>query len=116
MPQSTRERGVRMFQKKDIIFSESIGVCRVDDVTKITMRVGESPMYYVLRSHYDKSKVCYIPVENHQVTLRELRSREELENLLKDTEAKMLPVTEQGEAAYVLGITIDELLGVVEDE
>ena len=104
-----------MFQKKDIIFSESIGVCRVDDVTKITMRVGESPMYYVLRSYYDKSKVCYIPVENHQVALRELRSREEMEDLLKSTEAKLLPATEQGEAAYVLEITLDELLGTLED-
>lgn len=101
-----------MFQKKDIIFSESIGVCRVDDVTKITMRVGESPMYYVLRSYYDKSKVCYIPVENHQVTLRNLRNREEIENLLKTTEAKLLSPPEQGEAAYVLGVTTDELLDV----
>lgn len=105
-----------MFQKKDIIFSESIGVCRVDDVTKITMRVGESPMYYVLRSYYDKSKVCYIPVENHQVALRELRSREELEDLLKGTAAKQLPLPEQGEAAYVMGLTLDELLDVAEED
>lgn len=105
-----------MFQKKDIIFSESVGVCRVDDVTKITMKAGESPMYYVLRSCYDKSKVCYIPVENHQVTLRELRSKEEIEGLLKKKEAKLLSELEQGEAAYVLGITMEELLGVTEEE
>lgn len=104
-----------MFQKKDIIFSEAIGVCRVDDVTKITMRVGESPMYYVLRSCYDKSKVSYIPVENHQVTLRELRSKEEIEQLLENTEAKQLSELEQGEAAYVLGVTLDALLGKTEE-
>lgn len=100
-----------MFQKKDYIFSDSIGVCRVDDVTKISMKAGESPLYYVLRSHYDKEKVCYIPVEGHQVTLRELRSKEELLALLAQTEAGALSAFEQGEAAYVLGISVEELLG-----
>lgn len=100
-----------MFQKKDYIFSDSIGVCRVDDVTKISMKAGESPLYYVLRSHYDKDKVCYIPVEGHQVTLRELRSKEEISEMLAQKKAEELPKLEQGEAAYVLGISVEELLG-----
>ena len=99
-----------MFQKKDYIYSESVGVCRVDDVTKISMKSLESPMYYVLRSHYDKSKVCYIPVEHHKVALRPLRSREEIEKLLEHTDASTLSIEEQGEAAYVLGMTMEELL------
>lgn len=105
-----------MFQKKDYIFSESIGVCRVDDVTRIHMRVGESPMYYVLRSYFDKSKVCYIPVENHQVALRELRNKEQIEMMLSKQDVKMLPEPEQGEAAYVLGITLQELLKEPEED
>lgn len=92
-----------MFQKKDYIFSESLGVCRVDDVTKINARGGESPMYYVLRSHYDKSKVSYIPVEGHQVSLRELRTKEEIEALLANTPKEKLTKEEQGEADFVLG-------------
>lgn len=105
-----------MFQKKDYIFSESTGVCRVDDVTKINMKVGETPMYYVLRSHYDKSKVCYIPVENHQVTLRELRSKEEITALLQEKDVHALSDIEQGEAAFVLGIPLKELLGTQQEE
>lgn len=105
-----------MFQKKDYIFSEALGVCRVDDVTKISMRVGETPLYYVLRSHFHKSKVSYIPVENHQVTLRALRSEEEIRELLKQTEAKDLPELVLEEAAYVLGTTVQALLGETEEE
>ncbi len=101
-----------MFHKKDYIFSESIGVCRVDDVSKINMRAGETPMYYVLRSYYDKSKVCYIPVEHHKVALRKLRTKEEIEAQLASVDVKTLPETLQGEAAYVLGMSLSELLGV----
>ncbi len=100
-----------MFQKKDYIFSDSVGVCRVDDVTKISMKAGESPLYYVLRSYYDKDKVCYIPVEGHKVSLRKLRTEQEIKELLKETGAAELPALEQGEAAYVLGISLEELLG-----
>ncbi len=105
-----------MFQKKEYIFSETTGVCRVDDVTKINMKVGETPMYYVLRSHYDKSKVCYIPTENHQVGLRALRTKEEIVELLKTCDIHNLSEIEQGEVAFVLGKPLKELLGKQEEE
>ena len=38
--------------------------------------------YYVLRSVFDKNKVSYIPVDNHQVKLRELFTLEEAQELL----------------------------------
>ena len=61
-----------MFEKKEVIFSETIGVCRVDDITKLTQKKGDTISYYVLRSLENTDKVAYIPVERHKVNLRKL--------------------------------------------
>ena len=58
-----------MFQKKDYIYSESMGVCLVADVTNLAPKKGNAVSYYVLKSVYQKDKVAYIPVENHTVEL-----------------------------------------------
>ena len=73
-----------MFQKKQIIYSEPIGVCQVDNIIQLSAIKGEGVPYYVLKSLMDSSKIAYIPVDNHQVVLRELFTKEEAENL-KDT-------------------------------
>ncbi|MBR6221961.1 MAG: CarD family transcriptional regulator [Lachnospiraceae bacterium] len=91
-----------MFEKKQIIFSETIGVCRVDDITRIAMRTSESPDYYVLRSVFNKDKVSYIPVENHQVQLRELRTKEEIEKLMGETPLDKWNELLKAEAEYIL--------------
>lgn len=61
-----------MFQKKDYIFSESMGVCVVADIVKLSAEKGNTIFYYVLRSVKNKEKVSYIPVEHHRVVLRNL--------------------------------------------
>lgn len=67
-----------MFEKKQIIYSETQGVCRVDNIVSLSASRGEQGVpYYVLRSVFDQSKVSYIPVDNHQVRLRELFTKEE---------------------------------------
>ena len=67
-----------MFEKKQIIYSESQGVCRVDNIVSLSATRGEPGVpYYVLRSVFDTTKVSYIPVDNHQVVLRELFTEEE---------------------------------------
>ena len=65
-----------MFQKKSVIFSGSIGVCKVEDIIKLTDNKKEIHSYYSLRSVIN-NKVSYIPVEGHTVELRELISTEE---------------------------------------
>lgn len=75
-----------MFEKKQIIYSETQGVCQVDNIVSLSAARGEPGVpYYVLRSVFDSSKVSYIPVDHHQVKLRELFTREEAQALL-DTE------------------------------
>ena len=75
-----------MFQKKQTIYSETQGVCIVDNIVQLPAGTGETLPYYVLKSVFDASKVAYIPVDNHQVVLRELFTEDEARELLKDPE------------------------------
>lgn len=90
-----------MFEKKEIIFSEALGVCQVAELTKLSAKSGEQVLYYGLRSIENKSKVSYIPVEHHQVQLRPLISYEEAESISEE-ERKQLNVLQQKEIEYVL--------------
>jgi hypothetical protein len=92
-----------MFEKKQIIYSETQGVCQVDNIVSLSAVRGEKGVpYYVLRSVFDSSKVSYIPVDNHQVKLRELFTREEAQ-ALEGTEAFAKDEKLQQAVRYVLG-------------
>jgi hypothetical protein len=93
-----------VFQKKDIIFSETLGVCRVDDIVKLSDNRKESYNYYLLKSVFDKNKKAYIPVENHSVTLRNLVTYDEAKALYEDENFKNQKETVKGEVKYVLKI------------
>ena len=75
-----------MFQKKQYIYSETQGACIVDNIVQLPAGKGDTVPYYVLKSVFDASKVSYIPVNNHQVVLRELFSREEALEMKRDSE------------------------------
>lgn len=75
-----------MFQKKQKIYSETQGVCIVDNIVQLPAGKGENVPYYVLKSVFDTTKVSYIPVNNHQVNLRELFTKEEAQEMLKNPE------------------------------
>ncbi len=70
-----------MFQKKQYIYSETLGVCQVENIVQLATANRKNVPYYVLRSVSDRDKVSYIPVENHQVILRELFTLEEAKEL-----------------------------------
>lgn len=90
-----------MFEKKEILYSETLGVCQVAELTKLSAKSGEQVLYYGLRSVYDKSKVSYIPVENHQVQLRKLISPEEAKRL-SASDPDSLSELQREEVEYVL--------------
>jgi hypothetical protein len=92
-----------MFEKKQIIYSETQGVCRVDNIVSLSASRGEQGVpYYVLRSVFDHSKVSYIPVDNHRVKLRELFTKEEAQ-ALEGTEALEQDEKLKQAIKYVLG-------------
>ncbi len=77
-----------MFQKKQKIYSETQGICIVDNIVQLPAGKNEKVSYYVLKALFDSSNVAYIPVEHHQVALRELFSIEEAKELQKDPNLK----------------------------
>ena len=89
-----------MFQKKDIIYSETLGVCKGEEITKLTQKNGDTVMYYGLRS-LKEGKTAYIPVENHSVVLRELIDGKTAEEI-KQTRYENITLLEQYEVDYVL--------------
>lgn len=91
-----------IFEKKEIIYNDNLGVCRVDEVTKLSAGKSEPILYYVLRSIFNKEKKAYVPVYNHNVVLRKLISFDEAENLSKDENFKKMSDSIQGEVKYVL--------------
>jgi hypothetical protein len=93
-----------MFQKKEIIFSETLGVCSVDDIVKLSDNRKETYNYYLLKSVFDKSKKAYIPVENHTVQLRNLITYDEAKALFDDKDFKEQKDIIKGEVKYVLKI------------
>ena len=104
-----------MFQKKEMIYSETLGVCRVDDITKLVNAKGQGGMYYVLKAKYEKNKVSYIPVEEHKVVLRELITEEEASSKVENDSYNKEDYLECGELAFVLGKKIEELQGITEE-
>ena len=77
-----------MFQKRQKIYSETQGICIVDNIVQLPTGKNQKVSYYVLKSLFDTSNVAYIPVEHHQVVLRELFSIEEAKELQKDPNLK----------------------------
>lgn len=92
-----------MFEKKEYIYSETMGVCVVADIVKLSPnnRLSEPVWYYQLKSAFDKSKVAYIPVENHQVSLRPLLTGEEAEKIPAE-ELEKLDEKRREEVRFVL--------------
>lgn len=91
-----------MFQKKEIIYSETIGVCIVDDIVKLADNKKEFYNYYLLRSVFDRAKKAYIPVENHTVQLRNLITVEEASALRDADDYDEKSELVRGEVAYVI--------------
>ncbi|GFI23997.1 hypothetical protein IMSAGC011_02787 [Lachnospiraceae bacterium] len=91
-----------MFQKKDIIYSETIGVCMVEDVVKLADNKKDVYQYYLLRSVFDRKKKAYIPVENHTVQLRNLITMQEAIALQEEMDYEKKNIHIKEEIAYVI--------------
>lgn len=97
-----------MFQKKQMIYSETQGVCRVENIVNLSAtKGGPTTAYYVLKPVYTPEKVSYIPVENHKVELKELFSEEEARAML-GTEAAEKDENLKNAIRYVLKLDKEE--------
>ena len=90
-----------MFQKKQYIYSETQGVCRVENIVQLKHGKETQIPYYVLKPVYGSEHVSYIPVNNHKVRLRTLFSVEEAQAIAEDESLKENQNL-QNAAAFVL--------------
>lgn len=106
-----------VYEKKDIIYSSTMGVCIVSDVTKLSADKNTPPIpYYVLKSYYDRTHVAYIPIENHEVELRTLMDEDTANKAFEDlkeaykTDPEHIPDELMvGELAYIMKLKPEEL-------
>ncbi len=72
-----------MFNIGELIMYGTNGVCRVDGVTNSPFDPEDKREYYVLKPVHDQSNlVIYTPVENENVIMRPLLSREAAEDFI----------------------------------
>ncbi len=73
----------------------------MEDIVKLSSDKKLYISYYLLRSVFDKTVTAYIPVENHQVLLRELINLEEALRIT-EIERKDMGEKELAEVEYVI--------------
>ncbi|SCY43168.1 hypothetical protein SAMN02910292_01705 [Lachnospiraceae bacterium XBB2008] len=119
MNTNTADPGVStpIYEKKEIIYSSTMGVCIVSDVTKLSADKNTPPIpYYVLKSYYDRTHVAYIPIENHEVELRTVmdedaagKAFEELKEAYAADPDHIPDELLVGELAYIMKLKPEEL-------
>lgn len=74
-----------MFHKGDYIVYGISGPCLITDVTRLSMPGCDGKRkYYVLRPVNSAKSTIYSPVDNDKVTIRQIMTREEAEELLQE--------------------------------
>ena len=92
----------RILKKNEIVFSDSLGVCQVTEISTLTTKKGDSLLYYRLQSLINKDKFSYIQAHNHQMKIRDTISIEYAEKMKSEEDFAKLPLSEQQEIEYVL--------------
>lgn len=92
----------RILKKNEIVFSDTLGVCQVAEVSNLTTKKGDSLLYYRLQSVFNKDKFSYIPAHGHQMKLRDIISVDYAEKMKSNEGFLKLSANEQQEIEYVL--------------
>ena len=82
-----------MFKVNDYIIYGTTGVCKIIEIKKEKFLGREEKKYYVLEPVYSKNTVIKIPVDNTTIKMREVLSKdyiEELINIIPNTETEWI--------------------------
>lgn len=71
-----------MFNKGDLVLYSTHGICKIDDICEKTISYV-TKSYYLLHPMEDSKLSISIPVDNDKVTMLELLSKEEAENIME---------------------------------
>lgn len=72
-----------MFKINDYVVYGSNGVCKVTDIEQVTLRKEELE-YYILSPVYNDKMTIKIPVNNKKISMRDLMTKAEIMNLIKE--------------------------------
>lgn len=78
-----------MFKVNDYIMYGTTGVCKIIDIKKQKFLGREEKEYYILEPVYSKNTVIKIPVDNTTIKMREVLSKNDIEELIN-----IIPKTE----------------------
>lgn len=92
----------RILKKNEIVFSDTLGVCRVTEVSNLSTKKGDSILYYRLQSVFNKDKFSYIPAHGHQMKLRDIISVDDAQEIKAKEDFEKLSLLEKQEIEYVL--------------
>ena len=92
----------RILKKNEIVFSDTLGVCQVTEVSNLTTKKGDNILYYRLQSIYNKDKFSYIPAHGHQMKLRDIISVDDAQEIKAKEDFEKLSLLEKQEIEYVL--------------
>ncbi len=70
-----------MFKKGDLVIYSSHGICKIDDICEKKIS-NVTKNYYSLHPMDDRKLSISIPVDNDKVTIKELLTKEEAENII----------------------------------
>ncbi|MBO4377196.1 MAG: CarD family transcriptional regulator [Lachnospiraceae bacterium] len=74
-----------MFNKGAFIVYGSKGICKVNDVTTLTMDgIDKDRLYYVLMPCDKKQSTVYVPVDSNKTVMREVITKDEADSLISD--------------------------------
>ncbi len=67
-----------MFEKGDLILYETVGVCRIEEISRLEFLKNDR-VYYSFVPIFEKDTMIYVPVDNDKVKMRPIMTREEAE-------------------------------------
>ena len=74
-----------MFEKNDYIIYGASGVCRVEDITTMSMDgISKDKLFYVLAPSSQKGGKIFTPVDSQKTLMRRILNRDEAEQLIDE--------------------------------
>lgn len=86
-----------MFEKGDYVIYGNNGICRIQDITTLSLSgIDKNREYYLLKPVYTSGSTVYTPVDTAETLLRPALSREEADSLIKSIpDIPLIPISDE---------------------
>lgn len=86
-----------MFEKGDYVIYGNNGICRVQDITTLSISgIDKNRKYYLLKPVYSSGSTVYTPVDTADTLLRPALSREEADRLIRSIpDIPLIPIADE---------------------